>query len=211
MGTSAVICQSFPARIRSLVLGLGVLALSGCAFWSPSPKDKSAWLPSGSIVIARRAPAPSAAEFRALGFSASTTPNQNLAIAALQRGTWLDIDRTLREARVMEGEKVIDKIQSEDLFALTPGSYQVVHKQRNPLWYASDDYFSRRNQEIPLASAQERYRRGALGDYVIFIDERTPLHDAPLKSPEVGGARLAEKDIAKIFYRLDTGARVVVR
>ncbi|NQV20936.1 MAG: ribulose-phosphate 3-epimerase, partial [Rhodospirillales bacterium] len=47
--------------------------------------------------------------------------------------------------------------------SLNPGTYALQHKQKRPLWYASDEYFAKRQLPIPPPGDRQRYRRGALG------------------------------------------------
>jgi hypothetical protein len=49
------------------------------------------------------------------------------------------------------------------------GNYNVILKQKRPLWYAPDNYYTERNLPLPGEGASERYLKGALGEYAIYL------------------------------------------
>ena len=85
-----------------------------------------------------------------------------------------------------------------------------MHKQRNPLWYAPDSYFKARLLPLPAEGDRSRFRRGALGEFVLFVDKDTPIHSGPFGSEEIGGIRLEEDDISRLYYQLELGATIRV-
>lgn len=124
--------------------------------------------------------------------------------------SWLSINRDQGSIEVLNGEKVVDKISATGISELSPGTYQIVHKQRRPLWYAPDEYYIQRELKVPPQGDQSRYLRGALGDFVIFLDRNTPIHNSPVWCEDVGGIQMQESDISKLYYSLEVGSTVLV-
>ncbi len=90
---------------------------------------------------------------------------------------------------------------------MLPGEYHILHKQATPLWYAPEQYFAARQMDVPAEGDRARYLRGALGEYAIYIDEKTPLH-CTVWTEEIGGIGLSDESLARLFYLLDIGASV---
>jgi hypothetical protein len=111
----------------------------------------------------------------------------------------------------MNGETKVLATNGEGLQSLRPGSYQVLHKQTRPVWYAPDAYFSARGLPVPPKNDGQRYRKGALGDFVVIFNKDMPLHNGPIWTQDVGGIKLSDNDLAKIYYSLEVGAPVEVR
>jgi len=111
----------------------------------------------------------------------------------------------------MDGASAIFSLDGEGFENLKEGIFSVLHKQRSPLWYAPDAYFTARKESVPPEGDKERYRRGALGEFAMFLDKDTPLHCGPLSLPEIGGARLDDLQFSRVYYSLPIGAVVEVR
>ena len=124
---------------------------------------------------------------------------------------WLKINTEAGTIQLMNGGQVVEETKIEGKLPIQPGSYTVKHKQRSPLWYAGDDYFLSRGLSIPEAGDKERYRRGALGDFALFVDNDASIHSAPVWTPEVGGLRIDDEKMKKIYYSMDVGATVTVQ
>ena len=189
------------AIITSIALTIAMIC-SACAGTDSAERDK-AFLQEGSIVIAR--PAPEKSFFSAdslLGF---------LPVRAAHAGSWLSIDKEAGKLAVKNGTDTVAEFSAEGLDQLATGSFQIVHNQRNPLWYAPDSYFEARNLELPPEGDRARFRRGALGDFVIYLNKTTPIHAAPLWSTEVGGIRLTSDDISRLYYSLQVGDPIEVK
>lgn len=131
--------------------------------------------------------------------------------ALIQAPQLLLINRKAGTIAVIEDGRVVQSVRGEGVENLKAGKFQLLHKQRNALWYAPDSYFSLRNLPLPPAGHRERFRRGALGEFVLFVDESTPLHSGPLASSEIGGVRISETDLARIYYSVAPGIPVQVR
>lgn len=160
-------------------------------------------LQEGSIVLARLMPEVSEdVPTRMLGF---------LPMSAVHTGVWLSIDRQRGELTLMENAETKVKAQGEGVASLAPGLYRVMHKQRSALWYAPDQYFTSRELELPPHGDRARYLRGALGEFVVFLNQDTPLHSGPVWTDEIGGVRLPEQELSRLYYLLDVGSLVEVR
>lgn len=204
-------------RLRSVCIALtvGLLGLSLCACLcscsgtatttSPTLAQNaiaSQYQDSGIIVLSRRLPVVS-------------TPNERFSLLGFlpnsQRGNWLDIDRGSKSVKLMSGDSLIlQATGAEGIASLPVGNFSIQHKQRAALWYAPDSYFSSRGLQTPTEGSRDRLLRGALGEFVLFIDESHPLHEGPIWSAEIGGVRLDESDISRMYYQLDLGALVSI-
>lgn len=178
-------------------------ACSAASKKSPQPSDQ-AWLQDGMIVLAR--PAPQIAPF---------TPSERMLafmpLPAALVGSWLSIDTREGLVKLMTGQSALSTFRAEGLESLPAGSYQVLHKQKDPLWYAPDSYFESRALAVPPQGDKSRYRKGALGDFVIYIARDIPIHDAPLWTAEVGGVRIPSSELSGVYDRLEIGAQVEIR
>jgi len=187
------------------VLALSLAAALGCSGGNPAPgnENKTGWLKDGMIVLSRPAPAVSALPpQRLLGFA---------PFPAARVDPWLSISTADRTISLMEGDKILLSSRGEGIENLQPGLYQILHKQLNALWYAPDSYFKSRNLPLPPEGDRSRYRRGALGDFALYITRDTPIHDGPVWDSDIGGIRVPENDISGIYYRLAVGAVVEVK
>lgn len=208
--------------MKSMFKTCGLLLLpfviSGCSLLGPSKYSQSKhstvihtteaststnWKESGVLVLSRTAPKLSTAQnAEMLGF---------IPVKTTRTGHWLAINKASRSVSVMDGDQVLLSSNAEGLDALKPGTYEVIHKQRDPLWYAPDTYFSSRLLTMPPQGDRERYRKGALGDFVLYLDPELPIHSSPLWSDEVGGVRLNTTEIARLYYSVDIGSVVEIR
>jgi len=157
----------------------------------------------GSIMIARSMPAPQGmVQPTGLGF---------MPPLGAVPGNWLMIDTVRGAVNLMEGDRVAVAAQAAGAKNLRKGRYQLVLKQRNPLWYAPSTYFEDRNLEVPPEGDKNRFRRGALGDFVLYLDKETPVHSGPVWNKDIGGIKLDEASLAKMYYLLSIGSMVEVR
>lgn len=198
--------------MRSLFTRLALVfvlltALAACSSHSvkPTTEPDAKWLRDGMIAFSRPAPEVS-----------TNMPSSMLAffpVRTSQAGSWLSIDLHSAAINLMDGDKVVASAQGEGVSNLKPGTYQILHKQRNALWYANDNYFKSRKLPVPPQNDRSRYRRGALGDFALFVgeDNPTPLHSGPVWSQEIGGIRLNDDDLSRIYYRIPVGAQVEVK
>ncbi len=193
-------------RLLLVSICIASTLLSGCAksvFTSPQASEE--FTQDGSIVISRPLPHRYNASLplTALGF----VPTYQSA-----PGNWLLIDTAKKTISLMEGEKVSMTSPADfGLSSIKPGSYSLLHKQRNPLWYAPESYFVSRKLAVPPDGDRSRFRRGALGDFVLYLDKDTPIHSGALWSGDVGGVKLDDNALSKIFYVLQIGSPIQVQ
>ena len=192
----------------ALTLSL-VLALFACSSSEKLAENNSrpAWIADGVLALVRSAPAISQnRQSPLLGF---------VPLASVHQGSWLSINKAEHKLALYDGENLVAASElsgsESGLDFLAPGSYQVLHKQRAPLWYATDAYYSRRGLNAPPQNDRNRYLKGALGEFALFIAKDLPLHSGPVWTEEVGGVRLNETDISRIYYSLPVGAVVEVK
>lgn len=171
--------------------------------------SNKAGIGSGEIVLARAVPAAADlgpdSQLRVMGFLPS-------GIYPAISGPWLEVSRDESILRLMNGADVVREIPVEGVSRLQPGNFSIVLKQRAPLWYAPDSYFSNRQLPLPKSGDQDRYRRGALGEFALFIAENIPVHSGPVDTDEVGGVRIPNnEDMSRVYYTLAIGSAVVVK
>lgn len=210
MNPNPIFCQNFHSSFFRVFLSFGlVLFATACSHKAPAAEGvpgletASRWVTDGQIIISRSAPEVSDSDGRlALGF---------LPLSGAHVGPWLSVDRSSETVQLMDGSKVVAKSAATGIKSLKDGVYQLQHKQRNPLWYAPDTYFQDRNLPLPPEGDKSRFRRGALGDYVIFINKDTPIHCGPLWSEMIGGIKIDESELAKLYYSLEVGSMIEVK
>jgi L,D-transpeptidase ErfK/SrfK len=98
-------------------------------------------------------------------------------------------------------------------FSTPTGVFEIGRKKKDPVWYAPDWYYVERDQPIPPAYSDERYRRGVLGDYALYLSDEIAIHGTQDES-SVGRAsshgclRMLNADIAVVFPLVQVGTRV---
>jgi len=186
---------------------IGFLPMLACSLGGDltsgeNKNDSVKWASEGSLVIARPLPKLSQTETRLWGFM----PHKSDSNSKYQ----LVINKSSSSVTVFHGSNRLDTFHIDNIDQLTPGEYTVKHKQRHPVWYATDKYFQNRGLSLPAQNSKERYLKGALGDFVIYLDEKTPLHNSAVWAEDVGGIRVADNVIAKIYYQIEVGSLVQV-
>lgn len=185
--------------ILSAFLGL---ILSGCSASRPVSPTSNVGL-DGVLALSRPMP-----------LLAEVSPDASLLgfvpPAVAPAGTWLSINRREKTVSLMEGSKASITVHGDGIEQLNAGSFHLMHKQRSPLWYAPDAYFTERGLAVPPEGDRERYRRGALGEFAMFLDKDTPLHAGVVWTDDVGGVRVDENDLARLYYSLDVGSIVKI-
>lgn len=204
MNTERIVVASSLHRFAVASLLLVGLVTAGCATNRPPvvEQNQPQWLASGVVALARPVPqheflSPS----KLLGF---------MPLQAVQLGTWMKVSTTAGAIELMEGNTALLKTAAHGIKSLEPGVYNIVHKQREPLWYAPDRYFVARKLSTPPAGDKRRYLRGALGEYVVYLDKDTPIHSGPVWINDIGGLQLPTKDLARLYYQLEVGSLVRV-
>ena len=177
----------------------------------------SAFLPSGTIILSYSLPERhNAFNETALDEGVPYSPIIGYAPATIgflpaENELWVEVNRNAKTITIYRGNQVQQSVQGEGSVDATPGQYALQHKQHNPLWYAPDSYFQKRNLEIPPAGHRLRYRRGALGEFALYPTTTFPIHSAPVYDEDVGGLRISRADLATLFQTLPLGATIVVK
>jgi hypothetical protein len=201
---------SMRSRRISLITLICVLAvgLSACNFLTGSEKFST----SGTIILSRELPAIAESQIAGTeGFApllGYVPPSSGFLPA--QNETWLKLDREHTTITVFRGNAKIKEIRGEGSVTLPPGTYALQYKQKEPSWYAPDDYFVKRHLAIPAPSDPLRYRRGALGEYALFPTTSFAIHSGPIWTEDVGGLRVSRGDLSAIYYMIPLGASVKV-
>lgn len=95
------------------------------------------------------------------------------------------------------------------------GIFEVGRMKEDPIWYRPDWHYVEKGLPIPPADAEERYARGMLGDYALYISDEIAIHGTYDES-SVGRAsshgclRMLNDDIAVLYGLVDIGTRVIV-
>lgn len=213
-----------------LLINTTILALCGCSSSlfpvSAGEVDQKidiaaitvnpAFLPSGTIILSREIPAreeialSSADEAQLLSPILGYIP-PIMSFLPADNEFWLELDRQKKTISLYKGSSLLKTIPGEGRIDLAPGQYALQHKQKHPLWYAPDSYFQKRNLEVPPAGHKLRYRRGALGNYVLFPTTTFPIHSAAFWDDDVGGLRISQSDLSSFFSELPLGLSIVVK
>ncbi|MBW3661105.1 MAG: L,D-transpeptidase [Gemmatimonadetes bacterium] len=95
------------------------------------------------------------------------------------------------------------------------GIFEVGRKKEDPVWYRPDWYYAEKGLTVPPAYSDERYARGMLGDYALYISDEIAIHGTSDES-SVGRAsshgclRMLNEDVAIVFALVDIGTKVIV-
>lgn len=217
MLSSKKIAQCVILRFFSVgVVALGLTTLSsGCAVKGGSD---GSFLKSGSLGLSR--PAPLAPKGRATDSSslaskdirASLSPsalnNSELSSEASSAIVISRGDRTIT-ANIPGNDPLV--ISAEGAQRLAPGSYTITMKEERPLWYAPREYFVNRSLKVPNEGSRERFRRAALGNRAIYLNNQAPIHSGPVWLSEIGGLRLDHRKMEQLYSMVPVGTRVEVR
>lgn len=112
----------------------------------------------------------------------------------------------------LTGNSKVEKLgQLRKTVELGEGDYVVETRQQNPLWYAPDDYFKRRNLPIPAVGAKGRFLRAAYGEKGVFLSGGVALYQGEEAVPEINGVPMSAELMAKIYETLPPGSVVRVK
>lgn len=181
--------------------------LSACSFIGRNDISGVQYAKDGLLSVSR--PVPDAASVSnsaqpGLGFLENTVP-------VVAEKNSVTIDRSARTLTFTGATGTSLSLPVEGADFLKPGTFKVIHKQRDPVWYAPDSYFTARQQEVPAEYDKERYRRGALGSLAIFFDGEQAIHSGPVWSEEVGGIKTEHSDLLNLFELLPIGTSLEIR
>jgi hypothetical protein len=124
---------------------------------------------------------------------------------------WMELERESSTIRIFKGKEKLKEIVGKGKISLAPGEYPLQHKQKNPLWYAPDEYFEKRQLKIPPRGDHFRYRRGALGNYAIYPTMDFIIHSGPFISEEIGGLKVSDSDLSSIFSLINISSPIIVK
>ena len=179
-------------------------ALVGCSSGSSSlslPSVGQDMLASGSLLISKPVPPPQfTSPISAMGFLPTGISEQNAC----------RVD--LKEKLLTLVSSGVDPIRSsiEIDSKVSSGQYSVLLKLENPLWYATDAYFTSRRLEVPEPGDRLRFLKGALGPQAIFLSDGVILHSSPFGTKDVGGISLNSDKMAQFYKVLRVGDRLAV-
>jgi hypothetical protein len=214
------------AYLAFFVTGAAITA-SGCSlgdvFYDPAAGEVKMshikWVESGSLAVVRSAPAELSVHdalalsiergAQVLGFGPLPT-RPIIQKASLQPQYALLIKRSEGVLAVVQSGRVVTLIECEGTTSVAPGNYTVEHKQMDPVWYATDEYFTRRGLSVPVEGAKDRFLRGAYGKHALFLSSSLALHSSHVWTPEVGGIRLPSQELTKLFENLPLTTAVKV-
>jgi hypothetical protein len=205
-------------HMSRFLTGTVILIMTGCATSSFNPSTTSeSWLADGSLSLARPVPRLSMvseamaqpksdlfSEPKARMRSPSEMPSPDIS----PRITIETTKHTLTFSQ--PGESPVT-VKAQGAYALKKGTYTVALKQTDPLWYAPPTYFLRRGMKVPPDGSKARFMRGALGHQALFFDKQAAIHSGPVWNDEIGGVKLSQEDMTRLFGTVAIGTQVEVR
>ena len=123
---------------------------------------------------------------------------------------WLKVDKATKTLVLLRGEEELKRVVAEGEIKLKPGTYSLQHKEVDPLWYAPDTYFTTRNIDGPESDDLGRYRRGAYGEYALFLYKGLSIHNSPIWTDEVGGLRVEKEEVRELYRKLGVGSQIII-
>jgi hypothetical protein len=196
-----------PSNTRRLAqAALCLLFLSGCSTSNLSGSSSAKWLDSGALALSRPLPKRGPATSTQIATSApvpNPTSSSEAAQIIISRR-----DNTL--TAVMPGTSPLT-FKAEGAALLPQGSFAVTVKEEAPLWYAPREYFTSRALDVPSEGSRSRFRRAALGSRAMYLDNQTPIHSGPVWLKEIGGLRVKQTEMERIYSMVTVGTRVEVR
>ncbi len=95
------------------------------------------------------------------------------------------------------------------------GLFEVGRMKEDPVWYRPDWYYVENGLPIPPAGAEERYARGMLGDYALYISDEIAIHgtydpSSVGRASSHGCLRMHNDDIAVLYDLVEIGTTVIV-
>jgi YihY family inner membrane protein len=112
--------------------------------------------------------------------------------------------------------------QGQEWTFTTPiGMFQVLRREKDPIWIAPDWYFVQRNRPIPAHDHPSRFIRGTLGTTALYLGDGIAIHgtDRPdlLLNPDPearrvshGCIRLTNEAARQLYHRVEVGTPVLI-
>lgn len=196
---------------RRVCVTLLAVTIGGCALLPTSnaatPKSERGWLADGSLAISRPIPPINSYPVDRASMRTESISSQDTTVSEAK----IRISRAAGLVSYAAPDSSPLSFHAHIASSLRPGSYTVSLKQTNPLWYAPASYFRQRDMRVPAEGSRERFKRGALGNQALFLNDQTPLHSGPVGTNEIGGLRLNPSDMAQLFELARVGTVVEVR
>lgn len=101
--------------------------------------------------------------------------------------------------------------RASGLNRVTPGNYSIAMKLENPSWYAPDTYFSKRELSVPPANDRLRYRKGAFGSAVVYLNNGIPIHSSEIEDSDVEGIKVPEDLMTSLIELANPSTGVIVK
>jgi hypothetical protein len=205
------IASLFLRKLRA-VRAIQTLALLACLFLTVGCTARGGstglsgglWLESGSLALSRPIPRDFSRDRARLGY---LPPPEVASTDAVQ----IVISRDARTITAVRPGASPVTIKTQGAELLPTGSFSVTLKEERPLWYAPNEYFTKRSLKIPEQGCRTRFMRAALGHRVIYLNDQTPIHSGPVWLKEIGGMRLNKHEIDQLYSMVSVGTRVEVR
>ena len=126
-------------------------------------------------------------------------------------------ERALMEAIVStgSGKLVEEKGGRKWIFTTPKGTFTVLGKERDPVWYKPDWAYVEDKLPIPPPNSQARMVRGILGKYALSIGGSYKIHGTPYKrflgqSVSHGCIRLKDEDMETLYNQVALGTKVYI-
>jgi hypothetical protein len=204
-------------HLSRLFSGSLILVMTGCATSSFNPSTTENWLPDGSLSLMRPVPRLSMVS-EAMAQPKSEMFNEPKArmrapseMPSTDTAPKISIETTKHTLTLtIPGQDPVT-VKAQGAYALKKGTYSVALKQMDPLWYAPPTYFLRRGMKVPPEGSKARFMRGALGHQALFFDKQLAIHSGPVWNDEIGGVKLSQEDMTRLFETVTIGTQVQVR
>lgn len=183
-------------------------SLTGCGWVRDLRPSNDRWLRDGSLAISRPVPAPG---LRSDGPGLASLKPEFTAEQPTNPSTTLIISRRDRTLTAFRPDAAPLVIKTEGAQHLPTGSFSVMNKEQNPLWYAPREYFTNRSLPVPSEGSRARFRRAALGQRTLYLSNQTPIHSGPVWLREIGGLRVNDSEMVDIYSMVSVGTRVEIR
>lgn len=106
-------------------------------------------------------------------------------------------------------------------FTTPVGLFQVLRKEKDPIWIAPDWHFVQRGQPVPAYNHPSRFIRGTLGTSALFLGDGIAIHgtdrpqllldpDPAARRVSAGCIRLTNEAARQLYHMVEVGTPVLV-
>jgi hypothetical protein len=201
-----VLSQKAAVRLKYRALAVGVCALlsTGCATLGTRSSARDGWLENGSLTLSRPVPSDtSAPRARLSDKAAESLMSTEVAHVVVSRSS-----QTITALQPGSAPQVF---KAEGAQHLSQGTFSITVREEKPLWYAPNEYFTKRSLPVPKQGSRSRFMRAALGQRALYLNDQTPIHAGPVWLHEIGGLRIRHSDMEQLYSMVTVGTRVEVR